>query len=118
MEKLLIYELNEFPIRLLNEYILLKPNSTLAYISKQGLLKQTITSDSGELHPWSTWPTFYRGVDNSQHGLKFINQNKSFADQNYPSVWDILSIKNRYFVTRKYLQLTIEIISKMFYLSR
>tara|TARA_Y100001978_G_scaffold163916_1_gene150773 strand:+ start:2503 stop:3891 length:1389 start_codon:yes stop_codon:yes gene_type:complete len=94
MEKLLIYELNEFPIRLLNEYILLKPNSTLAYISKQGLLKQTITSDSGELHPWSTWPTFYRGVDNSQHGLKFINQNKSFADQNYPSVWDILSIKN------------------------
>ena len=94
MEKLLIYELNEFPKRLLKEYISLKPNSTLAYIFKKGSFKETITSDYGELHPWSTWPTFYRGVDNSKHGLKFINQDKSFADQNYPSVWDILSKKN------------------------
>ena len=94
MEKLIIYELNEFPKRLLKEYISLKPNSTLAYFVKKGSFKETITSDYGELHPWSTWPTFYRGVDNSKHGLKFINQDKSFADQNYPSVWNILSKKN------------------------
>ena len=36
----------------------------------------------------------YRGVDNSKHGLQFINQDKSYADINYPSVWDILLKKN------------------------
>ena len=94
MEKLIIYELNEIPERLLMDYISKKPSSSLAYIFKHGLFKQTHTFDIGELHPWSTWPTFYRGVDNSQHGLKFINQDKSFADQNYPAVWEILSKKN------------------------
>ena len=91
MEKLLIYELNEFPKRLLKEYISLKPKSTLAYIFNKGILKKTITTDYGELHPWSTWPTFYRGVDNSQHGLKFINQDKTFAEKNYPPIWTILA---------------------------
>ena len=43
MEKLLIYELNEFPKRLLKEYISLKPNSTLAYFVKKGSFKETIT---------------------------------------------------------------------------
>ena len=47
MEKLLIYELNEFPKRLLKEYISLKPNSTLAYIVKKGSFRETITSDLG-----------------------------------------------------------------------
>ncbi len=90
MRKLLIYELNEIPQKLLEEYILFRPNSTLSYIYKKGVFKKTITSDIGELHPWSTWPTFYRGVDNTKHCLKFINQDKSFADKKYPAVWDLL----------------------------
>ena len=94
MQKLLIYELNEIPKKLLDDYIKQKPYSTLAYIFNNGLFRQTITSDCGELHPWSTWPTFYRGVDNSKHGIQFINQDKSYADINYPSVWNILSRKN------------------------
>ena len=76
MKKLIIYELNELPKRLLYDYIKLRPNSTLASILQEGSFKETITSDYGELHPWSTWPTFYRGVDNSKHGIRFINQDK------------------------------------------
>ena len=94
MKKLIIYELNELPKRLLYDYIKLRPNSTLASILQEGSFKETITSEYGELHPWSTWPTFYRGVDNSKHGIRFINQDKNIADNNYPSVWGILSRKN------------------------
>ena len=30
--------------------------------------------DEGELHPWSTWPTVHRGVNNNLHKIRFINQ--------------------------------------------
>lgn len=90
MKKLLIYELNEIPQKLLEDYILFKPNSSLSYIYKKGVFKKTVSSDIGELHPWSTWPTFYRGVDNTKHCLKFINQDKTFADKKFPPVWDLL----------------------------
>ena len=58
MEKLIIYELNEIPKRLLFDYISQKPTTSLANIFKNGLFKKTNTFDIGELHPWSTWPTF------------------------------------------------------------
>ena len=90
MRKLIIYELNEIPQKLLEDFILSRPNSSLSYIYKEGVFTKTISSDIGELHPWSTWPTFYRGVDNTKHCLKFINQNKTFADKNFPPVWDLL----------------------------
>ena len=64
MRKLIIYELNEIPQKLLEDFILSRPNSSLSYIYKEGVFTKTISSDIGELHPWSTWPTFYRGVDN------------------------------------------------------
>ncbi len=91
--KLIIYELNELPKKLINYYINLKPSSNLAYIFKKGIYLDTFTTDKGELHPWSTWPTFYRGVDNSFHQLKFINQEKEIAN-NYPPVWEILKKNN------------------------
>lgn len=91
MDKLIIYELNELPQKLLKDYISLKPKSTIAEIYTSGLLKTTETYDSGELHPWSTWPTFYRGVNNDTHNIRFINQDKSIADTIYPNVWELLA---------------------------
>ena len=72
--KLIIYELNEVPRSLYEEYIKRFPNSAFAYFYKVGLVLNTITKDKGELHPWSTWPTVHRGVYNFQHKIKFINQ--------------------------------------------
>lgn len=93
MEKLLIYELNELPKDLLLDYISLKPKSALSKLYNQGTLKITKTKDEGELHPWSTWPTFYRGVNNNLHKIQFINQDKTFAENKYPPVWNILANK-------------------------
>tara|TARA_Y100001978_G_C23668731_1_gene422585 strand:+ start:30 stop:1430 length:1401 start_codon:yes stop_codon:yes gene_type:complete len=86
--KLIIYELNEVPKRLIDEYAKLKPNSFLAKIHENNLI-ETFTEDEGELHPWTTWPTFYRGVSSKEHKIKFINQNLNHAKK-FPSVWEIL----------------------------
>ena len=60
-KKLIIYELNEVPLKVLNKYIKNFPDSNFSYICKKGILKKTYTTDDGELHPWSTWPTVHRG---------------------------------------------------------
>ncbi len=93
MKKLIIYELNELPKELLLDYIKLKPSSTISKLYKEGTFKITKTFDQGELHPWSTWPTFYRGVNNNLHKIQFINQDKTFAEKNYPPIWNILANK-------------------------
>ena len=86
---LILYELNEVPFKLIKKYVELKPKSAFARILKKGKLIDTITYDTGELHPWTTWPTLHRGVNNNKHNIQSINQplNKS---RNYPPLWDIL----------------------------
>ncbi len=88
--KLILYELNEVPLRLLKEYIRIKPFSSLAKIYYDGQFFKTITKDDGELHPWSTWPTVHRGVPNTIHNIRFINQDLS-QSISYKPVWEILA---------------------------
>ena len=88
-KKLLIYELNELPPRLLFEYIKLRPYSNFSYLYKNNYFLETYTRDTGELHPWVTWPSLYRGVPNYIHQIKYINQDLSIAKK-YPPVWEEL----------------------------
>ena len=81
--KLIIYELNEIPRRLVDYYIETFPKSYLALICQEGIIMNTFTKDSGELHPWSTWPTVHRGVYNDLHNIRSINQDLSFSKK-YP----------------------------------
>ena len=60
-KKLILYELNEVPHRVIVEYIKIRPNSNLAKIISISEYCHTYTEDDGELHPWSTWPTIHRG---------------------------------------------------------
>ena len=91
--KLVIYEINELPRNLLEHYIRLKPDSGFARLVKNGTLLDTYCENEGELHPWSTWPTFYRGVDNRKHKINYINQDLTPANREYPPVWQILNDK-------------------------
>ena len=88
-KSLIVYELNEVPKKVLDYYILKRPQSNLAFLIRNGLFKQTYTNDLGELHPWSTWPTVHRGVTNKLHSIKFLNQDKECAKK-YPPIWEIL----------------------------
>ena len=93
-DKLIIYELNELPKKLLNYYIKIKPNSNLSQLKKSGIYLDTYTTDSGELHPWTTWPTFYRGVDNKSHKITSLNQDREYENI-YPPIWKILLKKQK-----------------------
>jgi len=88
--KLIFYELNEVPRKVLEKYIKLYPNSAFAEIVQKGILLDTFTRDEGELHPWSTWPTVHRGVPNTTHKIYYINQDLSEAAK-YKPIWEILS---------------------------
>ena len=92
-KKLIVYELNEVPLRVLKKFVLNYPKSSFAYLLKKGILKKTFTMDEGELHPWSTWPTIHRGVNNKIHQIKFINQSLTYAED-WPPIWEDL-IKNK-----------------------
>ena len=87
-KKLIIYELNEIPKKLLDFYISLRPNSNIAKLKIYGQFMETFTTDKGELHPWTTWSTFYRGVDSSLHKIKSLNQ--KIKEEHFPPIWKIL----------------------------
>jgi len=88
-KNLIVYELNEVPKKVLDYYISKRPKSNLYNLCKKGFLKETFTNDSGELHPWSTWPSVHRGVNNDIHSINFLNQDKYCANS-YPPIWEIL----------------------------
>ena len=88
---LILYELNEVPIKLIKKYVELKPKSAFARLLKIGKSIDTITYDKGELHPWTTWPTLHRGVNNDKHHIQFINQPLDKSSK-YPPLWDIIQV--------------------------
>ena len=90
MRKLIVLEVNEVPFKVYDHFIDHFPNSLLAKVLTQSTQYITKTSDEGELHPWSTWATFYRGVDNTLHGIKDIGEDLIERDENYPPVWKSL----------------------------
>ncbi len=93
MKKIIFYELNEISPRLLEYYIKSKPQSALAKLVKKRNYFKTHTTDTGELHPWSTWPTIHRGVNNTKHNIRFINQDL-LASAKYPPIWELLEKDN------------------------
>ena len=90
MNKLLCYELNEVPWRVVDHYIQRRPNSSLGSLLSRSAQFTTNCNDHGELHPWSTWPTLHRGVSNEVHKIHFLNQDLESAN-GWPPVWDILT---------------------------
>lgn len=93
LPKIILFELNEVPRRLFDYYVDKFPNSSFARIANEGFVIDTITYDDGELHPWSTWPTVHRGVNNSVHNIRYLNQDLTKAKKFKP-IWEIL-IENK-----------------------
>jgi hypothetical protein len=90
MTKILVYELNEVPWRVIDRYLSNRRFTNLGRLLQTATQLTTRTTDSGELHPWSTWPTMHRGVNNDVHGIRFINQDLSAA-RVYPPLWQLLA---------------------------
>jgi len=93
MKKLILFELNEVPFKVLDSYCEANPQSTLAEVYRTSRVASTHSPDSNWLHPWCTWPTLHRGVDTTKHMLTNLSQDLSEVDQEYPPVWRLLADK-------------------------
>ena len=90
MRKIILFELNEVPYKVLDYYCQKFPQSQLAQIFHLCKQYETETTDSGHLSPWITWPTLHRGVDNSKHGIHDFGEDLSEVDKKYPPIWKML----------------------------
>jgi hypothetical protein len=88
--RIIVYELNEVPWRVIDAFVKAHPRSALAKILDHSVQLTTVTKDEGELHPWTTWPTLHRGVYNMTHDIRFLNQ-EILTD--YAPIWQILAEK-------------------------
>ena len=88
--KIIFFELNEVPLRIIDYYIQKYPNSALAQKLPQCYQYETQAVDS-VLSPWITWATLHRGVTATHHGIYHFNQNLNRINQQFPPIWQILS---------------------------
>jgi hypothetical protein len=90
-QKIILFELNEVPFKVIEFFVKLRPQSTLARILPLASKYQTYSEDRGHLSPWVTWPTLHRGVTNEQHCIGDFGQPLKDVDQRFPSVWTLLA---------------------------
>ncbi len=88
--KIILFEANEIPVRIFDDFISSNNNSTLAKIIPQSKQYITVSKDKSELSPWITWPTLHRGVNDEEHRIFDFGQNLSAVDKSFPPIWDIL----------------------------
>lgn len=91
MKKLILFELNEVPQKVIDYYCQRAPNSWLAVHYPQFKKFNSYSENPHHLNPWNTWPTVHRGVDSGQHEILDLNQNLDAQNKDFPAVWDVLS---------------------------
>lgn len=90
-KKLVLYELNEVPRRVLEDFAGLDPGSTFARLLREGAFFETVTEDKGVLSPWITWPTLHRGVANERHCISDFGQDLADVNDEYPPFTELLA---------------------------
>ena len=88
--KLILFELNEVPWRILDDYAEQAPGSALAHILRRSHCYEAYSEDTGHLSPWITWPSLHRGVSNDLHRIADLGQDRAKADRLYPPIWQLL----------------------------
>ncbi len=90
-KKLIVYELNEVPLKVFQWFGSRYPDSTIAHLLDQGTVVETYAADEGHLSPWVTWPTVHRGVTNALHHIYDFGQDLRGVNSAYPPIWDLIA---------------------------
>jgi hypothetical protein len=90
MKKIILFELNEVPYKIIDWYAKGNAASNLAACLRSSSQFTTHTDDSN-LSPWATWPSVHRGVFDREHGISFLGQGLQQANKLYPPIWEITS---------------------------
>lgn len=89
--KIILFELNEVPMRIVNEFCSWRPNSALARNRAKFHEYEAYTENIGHLSPWGTWPSLHRGVNNDKHLIRDFGQDLRDVDQEFPPLWEVLA---------------------------
>jgi hypothetical protein len=92
MKKIILFELNEVPTRVLEYFVVHRRDSTLNRILPMCRMYQTHAEDR-VLSPWVTWPSVHRGVTDSQHHIHNFGQSLAEVDREFPTIWQRLASK-------------------------
>lgn len=87
---MLLFEVNEVPFPVLDDYVARHPTSTLAEVMNHGRQFETVCEDQIELDPWISWPTLHRGVRDVDHRILHLSQDLTTANASFPPIWDLL----------------------------
>ena len=91
--KVILFELNEVPYKVIHHFCKLYPESNLAKVLSKGRKYETYAEDQGHLSPWITWPTVHRGVTNEKHFISDFGQDLNEQEKQYPALWNLLAKK-------------------------
>lgn len=89
-KRIILFELNEVPLRIIDQFCHWHPESALARTLPQCYQYETYAEDIGHLSPWKTWPTLHRGVTNDRHLIADFGQDLKEQDKEFPPIWKIL----------------------------
>jgi hypothetical protein len=89
--KVILFELNEVPSKVIQHFCKLYPESNLAKVISKGRKYETYAEDQGHLSPWITWPTVHRGVTNEKHYISDFGQDLTEQEEQYPALWNLLA---------------------------
>lgn len=93
--KIVLFEMNEVPFRVLDDYAARHPRSHLARLMARAKQLNTVCEDQVELDPWTSWPTLHRGVIDEQHRVRHLGQSLEWADRHFPPIWELVARAGR-----------------------
>jgi hypothetical protein len=88
--KIVLFELNEVPFRVIDQFCRWAPDSSLAEALPICATYETRTQEVSPLSPWITWPSVHRGVNDERHMIQNFGQDLGDVDREYPAVWELL----------------------------
>jgi hypothetical protein len=88
--KIILFELNEVPFRVLDQFAKWCPSSRLAALLPVCSTYQTKTQEISPLSPWITWPSVHRGVNDERHMIQNFGQDLKDVDAEFPPIWELL----------------------------
>ncbi len=86
--QIILFELNEVPWRVIDDFVVRHPRSALARLTARAATYVTHCDNPVSLSPWSVWATLHRGVSDAEHGIRYLGQP---GEECYPPLWEILA---------------------------
>jgi hypothetical protein len=91
VRSMIVLEANEIPFRIFDYFCARRPASALAKLMGRSRQYRAHAEDKARfIMPWTTWPSFHRGVHDEVHRIFKFGQWEAETDIEYPPIWSLL----------------------------